>query len=314
MNIWSNRSKTMNKFFFIPMTLFFVTIWSNVTIAAPLNLSKSDGLNQGECVVSGEALTYTICYQNPNSYDVDDVILTDALPVDTRFVSADSSGVYNNDNHSVEWDIGLLTNIAEETCVQLTVAVNSLPGTIVTNQVTIVSSNEELPPVVDEPTFIEENTTVCPIAVHVDIKPGGCPTPINVGSKGVLPVAVLGTVDFDVTTIDPASITLAGVLPLRWEMEDVATPYTINVDECNIMDCHELTGDGYVDLTLKFDTQEIHNAIAEVYDRECLILELTGKLKTAYGELPIKGGDVVSILKKGRKHNVVPPNSLLLKQ
>ena len=149
-------------------------------------------------------------------------------------------------------------------------------------------------------------------SVYVDIKPGGCPTPINVGSKGVLPVAVLGTADFDVTTIDPTSITLEGVSPLRWAIEDVATPHTINVDECNIMDCNELPGDGYVDLTLKFDTQEIYEAIAEVYDRECLILELTGKLKAAYGDLPIKGGDVVSILKKGKKHNVAPVNSLLL--
>ncbi|OEU84193.1 MAG: hypothetical protein BA873_12255 [Desulfobulbaceae bacterium C00003063] len=79
------------------------------------------------------------------------------------------------------------------------------------------------------------------------------------------------------------------------------------------MDCHDLTSDGYADLALKFDTQEIYEAIAEVYDRECLILELTGKLKTAYGNLPIKGGDVVSILKKERKHNIAPANSLLLK-
>ncbi len=96
-------------------------------------------------------------------------------------------------------------------------------------------------------------------------------------------------------------------------MEDVATPYPISVDGCDIDDCHDLTGDGYVDLTLKFDTQKIYEAIAEVYDRECLILELTGKLKTAHGNLPIKGGDVVSILKKQRKPIVAPANSILLR-
>ena len=64
---------------------------------------------------------------------------------------------------------------------------------------------------------------------------------------------------------------------------------------------------------MKFDTQEIAAAIEEVYDRECLILELTGELKAAYGGLPFKGGDVVSILKKGRKHNVAPTNLILLK-
>ncbi len=162
----------------------------------------------------------------------------------------------------------------------MTVTVNAPPGTVVTNQVTIVSSNEELPPVVDEPTVVEESTTICPIAVYVDIKPGGCPTPINVGSKDVLPVAALGAADFDVTAIDPTSITLEGVSPLRWAIEDVATPHQINVDECNIMDCIEEAGDGVNDLPLKFDTQEIYSAIAEVYNRECLILELTGNLKT----------------------------------
>ena len=239
-----------------------------MAIAESLNLSKSDGLSQDECVVSGEKLTYTICYANPNSYDVHEVILTDVLPVDTSFVSADNDGLYDDGNHRVTWNIGLLAKkpeepaVPEEICVQLTITVDADPGTVLTNQVKIVSTNdEEDPPVVDKPTVVEEDTEICPVAVYVDIKPGGCPTPINVGSKGVLPVAVLGTDDFDVTTIDPTSITLEGVSPLRWAIEDVATPHQINVDECNIMDCHELTGDGYIDLTLKFDTQEIYKAI-----------------------------------------------------
>ncbi len=307
----------MNKYFVLPMAFFSVVMWSQATIAESLNLSKSDGISQGECAVSGEGLTYTICYDNPNSYAVDDVILTDELPDNASFVSVSevSSGVYDASTHSVTWNIGSLDAETTKECVHLTIKTKNkaLPGTVLTNQVTIDSSNEESPPVVDEPTVIEEDTGICPVAVYVDIKPGGCPTPINVGSKGVLPVAVLGTNDFDVTTIDPRSITLAGVFPLRWSLEDVATPYEINIEECNIDDCHELSGDGYVDLTLKFDSQEIYEAIGEVYDRECLILELTGKLKTAHGELPIKGGDVVSILKKGRKQNVAPANSLLLK-
>ena len=60
--------------------------------------------------------------------------------------------------------------------------------------------------------------------VPVDIKPTSCPNPLNVKSKGVLPVAILGTVDFDVSDIDPATVLLEGVPPLRWALEDVATP------------------------------------------------------------------------------------------
>ena len=94
------------------------------------------------------------------------------------------------------------------------------------------------------------------VGVYIDIKPGSCPNPLNPKAKGVLPVAVLGTADFDVTTIDPStlSLTRAGVTgsvaPIRWSYADVGTPFM--GDGC---DCHDLTGDGYMDLTLKFSDQ-----------------------------------------------------------
>jgi len=286
----------------------FAVFLSSTAIAAPLNLSKSDGLTEGECTITGGTINYTLCYDKlPNTEIVTDVTITDTLPIEALFVSADNGGTYDATTHTVTWNIGSLDAEAVSSCVHLSGDTDAQPGTILTNTATI-DSNES------DPAVVEENTEICPVSVYIDIKPGGCPTPLNVGSKGVLPVAVLGTADFDITTIDPQSITLAGVPPLRWSMEDVATPYDINFDECSIYDCHEATGDGYVDLTLKFDTQEIAAAIEEVYDRECLILELTGDLKTEYGGLPFKGGDVVSILKKGRKHNIAPTNLILLKQ
>ncbi|MHC4648611.1 MAG: hypothetical protein ACYTBJ_24405, partial [Planctomycetota bacterium] len=42
---------------------------------------------------------------------------------------------------------------------------------------------------------------VTPVQVAVDIKPGSCPNPLNLASRGVLPVAVLGSEDFDVSSI-----------------------------------------------------------------------------------------------------------------
>lgn len=300
----------MKKYFTVQLVFFSVIMWSQMTNAAPLNLSKSDGLSNDECVISGEELTYSICYDNlPNQDDgVYNVILTDKLPAEASLMAADNDGKYDDGTHSVTWDIGSLDAGTTEQCVHLTIKVTALPGAVLSNQATIVSTvnSTEL----EEKTNAEEITDICPVPVYVDIKPGGCPTPINVGSKGVLPVAVLGTSAFDVTTIDPGSITLAGVFPLRWSLEDVATPYEINPNECNIYDCHELTGDGLVDLTLKFDSEEIAAATGDVYDRDCLVLELTGELKSG---LPIKGGDVVSILKK-KPVVITPGNLLLLKQ
>ena len=295
------------KYIVIMLFVPFVAILCSTTFAAPLNLSKSDGLTEGECKLTGETFSYTICYDNlPNTESVTDVTISDTLPAEVNFVSTDNGGTYDAATHTVTWDVGSIDAEAVSSCVLLSVDVTALPGAILSNTVTIDSRESDS-------IVVKENTEICPVSVYVDIKPGGCPTPINVGSKGVLPVAVLGTNDFDVSTINPQSITLEGVPPLRWSMEDVATPYDINFDECNIYDCHVSTGDGYVDLTLKFDTQEIAAAISEVYDRECLILELTGELKAAYDRLPIKGGDVISILNKGRKHNVAPTNLILLK-
>jgi hypothetical protein len=62
------------------------------------------------------------------------------------------------------------------------------------------------------------------IPVDIDIKPGSCPNPLNLKSKGVLPVAILGSEDLDVSTIDVDTIRLEGVAPLRSRLEDVATP------------------------------------------------------------------------------------------
>ncbi|MBN1391621.1 MAG: NHL repeat-containing protein, partial [Sedimentisphaerales bacterium] len=83
------------------------------------------------------------------------------------------------------------------------------------------------------PIYIAIQAAATPISrVMVDIKPGVCPNPVNVKSKGVLPAAILGTADFDVTKIDPASIRLAGVAPLRSAYKDVAAPAS-DINDCN---------------------------------------------------------------------------------
>ena len=152
--------------------------------------------------------------------------------------------------------------------------------------------------------------TSIPVAkeVPVDIHPTSCPNPINTQSKGVTPVAILGTEDFDVSSVDPATVQLLNpslpepqpaVAPLRWALEDVATPYEPYVGKpVDAYACNEYDGDGYMDLTLKFKTQEVVGALGAVSDRDVLVLELTGKLKEEFGGTDIVGEDVVVILKK----------------
>ncbi len=137
------------------------------------------------------------------------------------------------------------------------------------------------------------------IEIFVDIKPGSCPNPLDVENMGVLPVAVLGTADFDVSIIDPATIRLSRegvegeIPPMRWSYEDVGTPFKGEL--CN---CHALNGDGYIDLSLKFDIRALIKILelGEIIGNT-LPLSLMGNLKEEFGGMPIKGQDCIRILK-----------------
>ena len=134
------------------------------------------------------------------------------------------------------------------------------------------------------------------LTVAIDIKPTSCPNPLNVNSKGVLPVAILGTEDFDVAEIDVSTVRLVGVPPLRSNIEDVETPF-----DGDCLDCASVGTDGILDLTLKFNTQDIVAALVaapgDLNDRDKLCLILTGNL---FGGTPITGEDGVLIINKGK--------------
>lgn len=126
--------------------------------------------------------------------------------------------------------------------------------------------------------------------VNIDIRPSEYPNMLNVKSKGKFSVAILGTDDFKVFNIDPASIRLAGVAPIRSSYEDVTSPSTERPD-------------GYLDLTLKFDTQEIISALAEGFeelnDGDEFELTLTGVLDD---DTQIEGKDCIAIISKEKSN------------
>jgi hypothetical protein len=129
------------------------------------------------------------------------------------------------------------------------------------------------------------------VNVLIDIKPGDCSDPqrkipINMKSKGVLPVAILGSQILDVGGIDPASIRLEGVAPERYAFENVTKA------------CGQ-SPDCYLDMALKFDTQKILNALKaqglQLWPGRKLGLTLTGTLKAAYGGKQISGTQIVTL-------------------
>ena len=70
-----------------------------------------------------------------------------------------------------------------------------------------------------------------------------------------------------------------------------------NANDCN---CTGDGPDGYLDLTLKFKTQEIVEAIGEVNDGDVLPMTLTGVLED---ETPIEGTDCVWIVGRFKPFN-----------
>jgi len=86
-----------------------------------------------------------------------------------------------------------------------------------------------------------------PIEVEIDVKPGSDPNSVNTNSKGVLPVAILGSENFDATQIDQASITAFTISVDAFVDAWIATPL-----RCSIGDVDD---DGILDLNCKFSKE-----------------------------------------------------------
>jgi hypothetical protein len=143
----------------------------------------------------------------------------------------------------------------------------------------------------DDLSFNEPTGGDPTITVAMDIKPGSCPNPINPKSRGVTPVALLGSESFDVAEIDPSTLLLEGVAPLRWNQSDVATPDAGSY----ACECNEYGGDGFTDLTLKFRTQELIAALGSLTTGETRMLTLTGELLDG---TPIEAFDCMVVVGK----------------
>ncbi|NIP23748.1 MAG: hypothetical protein GWN67_16365 [Phycisphaerae bacterium] len=115
--------------------------------------------------------------------------------------------------------------------------------------------------------------------VVIDIKPGSDPNPINPGSNGLVPVAILTTDEFDASTVDPSTVTLAGA--------DVAVRGKSDKTMARLED---VDGDGDDDLMLQVDTE----SMAEFGEGGEVIL--TGYTYEALGKVEIQGTDYVIIV------------------
>lgn len=135
------------------------------------------------------------------------------------------------------------------------------------------------------------------VPVPLDIKPGGDSNPINLKSKGVLPVAIVSTEEFDALTVDVDSI-LFGDLSLITDGGTAAAPLRYAEED--------VTGDGLMDLTLKFSVPElVGNAALGAMSEEGFLSA------TTIGGDVIAGVDAIRIV--GAKAVTIPePSTLVL--
>lgn len=100
--------------------------------------------------------------------------------------------------------------------------------------------------------LLRYTTTVQVVQVAIDIKPGSYPNAINLGSQGLIPVAILSSdglgdfVSFDATTVDPDTVELAGAY------------VTVRGKGSKLMAHKEdVNGDGLVDLVCQVATADL---------------------------------------------------------
>jgi hypothetical protein len=75
------------------------------------------------------------------------------------------------------------------------------------------------------------------IPAAIDVKPGSSSNPINLAREGLIPVALFGADNFDVTQVDLSTVRFAGATVYKSALQDV-------------------NGDGKLDLMLQFRTQD----------------------------------------------------------
>lgn len=193
----------------------------------------------------------------------------------------DSSGGTNCDlfiNNDLS-DGGGSINIEMDGLTVVLTASSAIPPGTNTIKLAIADAGDRS---LDSNVFIKGESFICAlpsIDVNLDIHPTSCPNPLSPNSKGVLPVSINGSEDFDVNEIDLSTVTLEGVSPVNSSIEDVSTPFETNLEEpLDPYSCTTAGPDGYNDLTLKFDYEELRSVLGELNREDVITLSISGQL------------------------------------
>lgn len=113
-------------------------------------------------------------------------------------------------------------------------------------------------------------------AVPIDIKPGSYPNSINLGSRGLVPLAILSTAEVDATTVDATTVTLAGA------------PVSLGPTGIARASIEDVNGDVLPDLLLHFETRMLRLTL---WSTEAVL-----EGRTLAG-VPVRGVDSVRVVR-----------------
>jgi hypothetical protein len=126
----------------------------------------------------------------------------------------------------------------------------------------------------------------CVIEVDIDIKPGSYPNCFNMNGNGVVPVAILGSADFDVTQIDVSTLKFGG---LDVRVKGNGTPQCSVEDVSGDFTYPEGAPDGFDDLVCQFVDDPA------TWSPDDGTATLSGNLKADYGSTPFEGSDEICL-------------------
>ena len=184
------------------------------------------------------------------------------------------SGYWDADGVWVEGDYHLLP---DSPCIDAgTNIVLDLPEYDADGNPRIVDGNYDGEPIIDMGAYEYQGI----IEVEIDIKPGSYPNAVNLGSYGLIPVAILSSHYFDATTVDPDTVELAGA---GVSVRGKGNKYMAHEEDVN--------GDGLVDLVVHVATENL-----DPYSFQDGYAILTGNLLEEFGGTPIEGSDEITIV------------------
>lgn len=123
----------------------------------------------------------------------------------------------------------------------------------------------------------EASPSVAELEVEIDIRPGAYPNNVNLGSHGIVPVAILSSADFDATEVDPATVVLSGAsVAIRGHGNKLLT----NEEDVN--------DDSLLDLVVKVETEN--------FDPDQFQDGYAYLTAETYDGVPVVGSDEITIV------------------